>query len=110
MDRTKRQAKAAREQQQQQQQQHVVDVPTDGEVQDLEELVLHTRERVKAAKAAKLRAATLRRELQDLQEEEQSFAAYDEVDPAPLPVPVPNADPSSFVAATLKSAVILIFT
>ena len=54
MDRTKRLAKAAREQQQQ-----VLDNSVDAEVQDLEEMVLQSRERVKAAKEAKSRAAAL---------------------------------------------------
>ena len=105
MNRTKRQAKAAREQQQQQQQ-LLQDNPVDDEVQDLEELVRQTRERVKATKASRSRAATLRRELQELQDEEQSFVASDEADP--IPASAPNADPGAFVAATLKSAVIFL--
>ena len=68
MDRTKRMAKAAKEQQQQQS----LDVSLDGEVQDLEEMVRHTRERVQAAKAARSRAAALRLELQQLEEEEHA--------------------------------------
>ena len=98
MDRTKRLAKAAREQQQQ-----ALDIPAEGEVQDLEEMVRQTRERVKAVKSAKSRAAALRQELQELQEEEQSVVG--EVDPASVPAPVSAPDPSTFVAATLKSAV-----
>ena len=101
MNRTKRQAKAAREQQQQ----LAFDVPLDGGVQDLEEMVLQTRDRVKAAKAARSRAASLRRELQELQDEEQSIA--EEADPTPTPFP--STDPGALVAATLKSAVFIIF-
>ena len=92
MDRTKRQAKAAKEQLRRNE--------ADDEVRDLEEIVLQTRERVKAAKAAKSRAAALRLELQELQEEEDSI--HEEV-----PVPVPGAsDPGAFVAASLQSAVL----
>ena len=98
MDRTKRLAKAARERQQ------VADNPVATEVQDLEEMVLQSRERVKAAKAAKSHAAALRRELQELQEEEQSIAASEEVNLALFAAP--SADPGAFMAATLKSAVI----
>ena len=111
MDRTKRQAKAARDQFQQQ---PTLDAPVEGEVQDLEQMVLQTRERVKAAKAAKLRAASLRRELLDLQEEEQSIAASEDVHPASAPGPVapdtgaPIAtDAGALVAASLNSAVIM---
>ena len=98
MDRTKRLAIAAREQQQ-------VDNPVNDEVQDLEEMVLQSRERVKAAKAAKSRAEVLRRELQELQEEERSIA--EEANPAPFSAS--NVDPGAFVAATLKSAVITFY-
>ena len=99
MDRTKRQALAARQQQ-------VLDAPADGEDRDLEDMIRQTRERVKAAKAAKSRTAALRQELLDLQEEEQSIAASE--DPAP-PVAISAADPGAFMAASLKSAVIFIF-
>ena len=105
MDRTKRQAKAARDQFQQQ---PTLDAPVDGEVQDLEQMVLQTRERVKAAKAAKLRAASLRQELLDLQEEEQSIAASEDVHPASAPAPVAT-DTGALVAASLQSAVILFY-
>ena len=99
MDRTKRQANAVREQQQ-----RSFGAPIEDEVQDLEEIVLQTRERVKTAKAAKSRAAALRRELQELQEEEQSIFASEEADPVPAPVPV-SSDPGAFLAASLNSAV-----
>ena len=113
MDRTKRQAKAARDQFQQQ---PTLDAPVEAEVQDLEQMVLQSRERVKAAKAAKQRAASLRQELLDLQEEEQSIAASQEALPASAPVPVvvdsapaPVAtDAGALVAASLQSAVIFI--
>ena len=98
MDRTKRQALAARQQQ-------VLDAPADGDDRDLEDMIRQTRERVKAAKAAKSRTAALRQELLDLQEEEQSIAASE--DPAP---PAAAADPGAFMAASLKSAVIYIFS
>ena len=97
MDRTKRQAKAAREQQRRN------DVPAEDEVQDLEEIVFQTRERVKAAKAVKSRTDALRRELQELQEEEESIA--EEASPVTAPLPDPS-DPGAFVAASFNSAVI----
>ena len=100
MDRTKRQAKAAREQQQRN-----LDHQAEDEVQDLEQMVLQTRERLNAAKAAKSRAAALRQELLELQEEEQLVVASEEVVPAPVPVPAPVSDPGAFVAASLNSAV-----
>ena len=75
------------------------------DVQDLEEAVRQTRERVKAAKATKSRAATLRRELQELQEEEASIAASEEVAPAPAL----TSDPGAFVATSLQSAVFIYF-
>ena len=106
MDRAKRQTKAAREQ-------HKRKTDTlltaEDEVMDLEEVVLQTREWVKAAKAAKSRAAELRRELQ---EEEESIAAASDLEAAPVagPVPVPDAsDPGAFVTASLKSAVCIYF-
>ena len=99
MDRTKRMAKAAKEQQQQ----RSLDASLDGEVQDLEEMVRHTRERVQAAKAARSRAAALRLELQQLEEEERAEAE----DPVPI-APVPPTDPGAFVSASLKSAVTFI--
>ena len=103
MDRTKRLAKAARDQQQQ-----ALGIPVKDEVQDLEEMVRRTRDRVKAVKSAKSRAAALRQELQDLEEEEQSVIAEDDPVPASsAPVPVAAPDPSVLVAATLKSAVII---
>ena len=106
MDRTKRLAKAARDQQQQ-----ALGIPVEDEVQDLEEMVRRTRDRVKAVKSAKSRAAALRQELQELEEEEQSVIAEDDPVPAPAsaPVPVSAPDPSAFVAATLKSAVIIFY-
>ena len=79
------------------------DASAEDEFQDLEEIVLQTRERVKAAKAAKSRAAALRRELQELQEEEESIAVSDEVDPVSAPLP-DASNPGAFVAASLKSA------
>ena len=105
MDRTKRLAKAARDQEQQ-----ALDIPVEDEVQDLEELVRRTRDRVKAVKLAKSRAAVLRQELQDLEEEEQSVIAEVDHPPAPATAPVPASapDPASFVAATLQSAVIIL--
>ena len=105
MDRTKRQVKAAREQQ------RVLELPVDDDVQDLEEVVLQTRERVKAAKAAKQRAAALHRELQELQDEEQSIIADQDGNQVPpsLSAPMPvSSDPGAFVAASLNSAVIYI--
>ena len=66
-------------------------------------MVRHTRERVQAAKAARSRAAALRLELQRLEEEEHSVA--EEADPTP----VPATDPGAFVAASLKSAVMILF-
>ena len=69
MDRTKLQAKAARDQ-------HKNRTNTlhsaEKEVLDLEEVLLQTRERVKATKAARSRAADLRRKLKEHEEEEQS--------------------------------------
>ena len=123
MDRTKRQAKAARDQAR-----RAADPSPEDEVLDLEEVVLQTRERVKAAKAAKARSAALRQELLQLQEEEDSIAADNEpavpataVFPASAPAPAvadPSAfvaapapavtDPGAFVAASLNSAVISI--
>ena len=112
MDRTKRQARAAREQHKKKTN---AILSTEEEVLDLEEVVLQTRERVKATKAARSRAEALRRELQDLEEEEQSVLLSDEDAspavpvvpvPAPAPVPVPDpADPGAFLAASLQSAV-----
>ena len=118
MDRTKRLAKAARDQEQQ-----ALDIPVEDEVQDLEELVRRTRERVKAVKSAKSRAADLRRELQELEEEEQSVIAEADHPPASATVPVPAVveaipasvpaaipavtDPGALVAASLDSAVIV---
>ena len=103
MDRTKRQAKAAREQ-------HKKKTDTlfsaEEEVMDFEDVVRQTRERVKAAKAAKSRAADLCCELQELQEEEESLAASDH-EAVPTPVPDPS-DASAFVVASLKSAVSLL--
>ena len=97
MDRTKRQARAAREQQLRN-----IDASAEDEVQDLEEIVLRIRERVKAAKAAKSRAAALRQELQELQDEEDSITE----EAAPVSAPLPDAsDPGAFIAASLKSAV-----
>ena len=61
MDRTKRQAKAAKE---------LLRKKSEDEVMDLEDVIRQTRERVNAAKAAKSHAADLRHELQELQEEE----------------------------------------
>ena len=84
MDRTKRQAKAAREQQRRE---------DEDEVQDLEEVIRQTRERVKVAKASKSRAAALRLELQDLQDEEQSIAGIEDTAPAADPAPpVPKSN------------------
>ena len=119
MDRTKRLAKAARDQEQQ-----ALDIPVEDEVQDLEELVRRTRERVKAVKSAKSRAADLRRELQELEEEEQSVIAEADHLPVSATVPVPAVaveaipapvsaaipavtDPAALVAASLDSAVIV---
>ena len=104
MDRTKRQALAAKQQQ-------ADDAPADGEVQDLEVLVRQAQDRVNAAKAAKSRAASLRQKLQELQEEEQSIAASEDVDQTPVSAPaaLPNSDPGAFVSASLKSAVIIFF-
>ena len=123
MDRTKRLAKAARDQEQQ-----ALDIPVEDEVQDLEELVRRTRERVKAVKSAKSRAADLRRELQELEEEEQSVIAEVDHPPAsatvsasapapavavaaiPAPAAIPAvADPGALVAASLDSAVNIYF-
>ena len=105
MDRTKRQAKAAREQ-------HKKKANTllsaEEEVLDLEEVLLQTRERVKATKAARSRAADLRRELKELEEEELSVIASDEEAVAPAPVP-DASDPGAFIAASLKSAVCFYF-
>ena len=105
MDRTKRQAKAAKVQSKR----AAESFPSpEDEVTDLEEVVIQTRERIKAAKAAKARATALRQELLQLQEEEESMAGDpDIVAPAlPVPAPVPDAsDPGAFIAATLKSAV-----
>ena len=98
MDRTKRQAKAAREQQRRN-----VDASAKDEVQDLEEIVLQTRERVKAAKS---RAAALCRELQELQEEEEEESIAVSEEAVPVSAPVPDAsDPGAFVATSLQSAV-----
>ena len=105
MDRTKRQARAARDQ-------HKKKTNTllsaEEEVLDLEEVVLQTRERVKATKAARSCAEALRRELRDLEEEEQSILLSDDdaspvIPPvpaaAPVPAPVPDpADPGAFLA------------
>ena len=106
MDRTKRQAKAAKVQAKRAGEPFTS--PED-EVTDLEEVVIQTRERIKAAKAAKARATALRQELLLLQEEEESIAGdLDVVTPAvpPISAPVPDAsDPGAFIAATLKSAV-----
>ena len=124
MDRTKRQAKAARDQAR-----RATDPSPEDEALDLEEVVLQTRERVKAAKAAKARSAALRQELLQLQEEENSIAADNEpvvpatavfsasapapavadpgVFPASASAPV-ITDPGALVAATLNSAVISI--
>lgn len=66
------------------------------EVMDLEEVVLQTRERVKAAKAAKSRAAELRRQLTELQDEEESLAVSDQ-EVAPVPDP---SNAGAFVAAS----------
>ena len=74
------------------------------------------------SKSAKSRAATLRRELQELEEEEQSVIAEVDLPPAPATAPAPASapapaaapdpatasDPVSFVAATLQSAVIIL--
>ena len=117
MDRTKRQAKAAKVQGK-----RVAEpfASPEDEVTDLEEVVIQTRERIQAAKAAKARAAALRQELLLLQEEEESIAGDHNVvapapppfsvAPAPPPVSAPFPDPSdpgAFIAATLKSAVII---
>ena len=106
MDRTRRQAKAAKEHAKR----AAEPSPTDDEVLDLEEVVFQTRERVKAAKAAKARADALRQELLQLQEEEDSIAA-DDVSAIPAPAaPVPNAtDPGAMVAASLTSKVNIYF-
>ena len=105
MDRTKSQAKAAKVQAKR----VAESFPSpEDEVTDLEEVVIQTRERIKAAKAAKARATALRQELLLLQEEEESIAGdLDVVAPAPpVSAPVPDAsDPGAFIAATLKSAV-----
>ena len=99
MDKTKRHAKAAREQHRQRTDNLL---SAEGEVLDLEEVLIQTRERVKATKAAHSRAEAIRRELQDLHEEEESVLALQQ----DVPDPVPDAsDPSAFIAATLKSAV-----
>ena len=108
MDRTKHHAKAAREQHRQKTD-NLLSV--EDEVMDLKEVMLQTRERVKAAKAAKSRAADLRRQLQELQEEEDSLAASNhEVAPTHVPVADPS-DTGAFVAASLslKSAVRLFY-
>ena len=99
MDRTKRQVKAAREQQRR-------DDNDEDDVQDLEEVVRQARERVKAAKTSKSRAAALRFELQELQEEERSIVASEDIVPISAPAPAPDiSDPSAFLAASLQSAV-----
>ena len=105
MDRTKRQAKAARDHAK-----RAAEPSPEEDVLELEEVVLQTRERVKAAKAAKARASSLRQELLQLQAEEESIAADPEsAMPAPATAPVPDAtDPGAFVAASLSSAVIII--
>ena len=105
MDRTRRQAKAAKGLAKQ-----AVDPSTaDDNVPDLEEVVFQTRERVKAARAAKARADALRQELLQLQEEEVSIAA-DHGSAVPAPVVPAATDPGVMVAASLDSAVnILIF-
>ena len=104
MDRTRRQAKAAKELAK-----RAPEPSPDDEVLDLEEVVFQTRERVKAAKAAKARADALRHELLQLQEEEDSLAVavdHESAIPALAPsVPVVT-DPNAMVAASLSSAVI----
>ena len=100
MDRTKRRAKAAREQLKKK---GNTLFSTEEEVMVLEDVVRQTRERVKAAKAAKSRTADLQRELRELQEEEDSLVASDH-EAVPPPVPDPS-DAGAFVAASLKSAV-----
>ena len=106
MDRTKRQAKAARDHAK-----RAAEPILEDEVLGLEEEVLQTRERVKAAKAAKARATALCQELLELQEEEESIAAdNDSAIPAPATAPVPDvSDPGAFVAASLTSAVNIYF-
>ena len=107
MDRTKRQAKAARDHAAKRAAEPILEE----EVLGLEEVVLQTRQRVKAAKAAKARATALRQELLQLQEEEESIAAdNDSAIPAPATAPVPDvSDPGAFVAASLTSAVNIYF-
>lgn len=101
MDRTKRQAKAARKQ---------AEAVQDNEVLELEEVVFQARERVQAAKASKSRAAALRQELLQLQEEEESIAADQDAAPALLPLSAPApTDPGALVAASLSSAVNIYF-
>ena len=111
MDRTRRQAKAAKDLAKRAAEPIA---STEDDVLELEEVVFQTRERVKAAKASKARAAALRKELLQLQEEEESIAAdLDVVTPAPPPVSAPvldASDPGALVAATLKSAVIFIYS
>ena len=107
MDRTKRQAKAAREQ-------HRKKTSTllsaEEEVLDLDEVLHQTRERVNATKAARSHAADLRRQLQELQEEEEEEEIRDsdqEQEVAATPDPT---DAGAFVAASLKSAICTFLT
>ena len=100
MDRTRRQAKAAKGLAKQ----AVDPAAVDDNAHDLEEVVFQTRERVKAARAAKARADALRQELLQLQEEEDSIAA-DHGSAVPPPVVPSAADPGAMVAASLDSAV-----
>ena len=110
MDCTKRHARAAHDQHKKKTSSLL---STEEEVLDLEEVLLQTRERVQATKAARARTANLRRQLEELQEEEEE--AVQDSDPDPVqPSATDPTDVAALVAASLKIAVsfisLLLFT
>ena len=111
MDRTKRQAKAARELTKKRSK---ALSSAEEDVLDLEEMLAQAQQKADATKAARARAADLRRQLQALQDDEDAMSDQDHLPlqaaapaavPAPAPATVP-ADVASALAVSLQSAVI----
>ena len=112
MDRTKRQAKAARELTKKRSK---ALSSAEEDVLDLEEMLAQAQQKADATKAARARAADLRRQLQALQDDEDAISDQDHLSlqaavPAAVPVTATApADVASALAVSLQSAVINYF-
>ena len=100
MDRTKRQAKAARENLKK----NAKSISSyEEEAMDLEELLSQSREKAQAAKAARERVISLRRQLEEFEAETPDHSDHDQESEAVQPTPAP--DVASALAASLQASV-----